>query len=384
MRQFESDNDLDQLFKSADQATEIPAFEEGFWSEMESLLPQKKKRKGFIWWTSGAAVCCGLIFTLFLWKAFDKASDKGLVLTHQLEDSNAKEQEKSEKNAKNDETIAPPNVGNEPSFSSINANTKQQKTLIQKAEKKPVESDTKVGQLTIIEDNAKVEEIQQIPEAWIPFEKVNLTKERSIGIHPVSVPVTASRSSSWYAELGSGIGQSYIQNDSSASQLMPFVNTGVGFYSNRGALNMFAGIGIKASFPSNIKVTEYADSSKTSTAFKGVYGFEFPIALTYGFHRLDVGVGLTPGIQLLFNGRQEEFYGNQLLREDNVVQAVPNAQAATLQVSAQAGYYLNEKWQLRMKFGADVLRPFDNTKFQTTGTSRVFPMHGGLTLRRVF
>lgn len=61
-----SDEDIDNLFQDAAKQQEIP-FREEFWTEMEALLPQQKKKSRAIYWLAGAFVgIIGLSSLLFI------------------------------------------------------------------------------------------------------------------------------------------------------------------------------------------------------------------------------------------------------------------------------------------------------------------------------
>lgn len=386
MKKFESDHELDQLFRSAANNTAAPVFQESFWDEMEAMLPKKKRKKGFLWWWIGGGFsAAAVIVTVGVWSL--SSSNTQPINTAKISRNDSAESSfplsvtASTKTPMETTTVAENGKKVVPLQSltqnSSKTNRKKQQLLNQDFDQ-PISTET--GEM-----NAQNTEENKINET------VDKEAIQFLGKLPLSTTLfikqtnfEVKQSANWYAEMGFGVGQSYVKTDNGL-QMMSFTHLGAGFYSRKGSLLMSAGIGLKASFPGNISSIKSNDSTQqTFTSFKGVYGFEFPIALTYGTQRWDFGVGLTPGIQMLFNGQETETQNGVVVRDETIVKLMPNQQAATLQLNAQMGYSLNENWQLRLKTGADILRPFDNSSFQTTGVSRSFPLHVGVGLRRVF
>lgn len=75
-----TDEDIDALFKEASMQKDIPVFQDSFFEEIESMLPQKKNRKGLIWIYLSSGILSVTILTVLIYNLSETENFKDLSL----------------------------------------------------------------------------------------------------------------------------------------------------------------------------------------------------------------------------------------------------------------------------------------------------------------
>ncbi len=383
-----SDQDLDMLFKEAADQVTVPAFDDAYWAEVESMLPVKK-RKGIIFWftVGGIPVVLGIIgLTLFGWTrneqslaqkpAVDQTPQQSFTIPDKVSQSSAPVSNVSEANkpVKQQPRLSDfetrKNTGNIVHTVQNPAGILDQKTfvpILQKTQSVP-NSDGKQLLAEIKEDDRLLGQKAMIFTVPVTLNDVEMNRK-------------ANRSLPVYIDFALGYGQSYRQIAFENNWMSQF-KIGAGIYTGIGNMSLTAGIDLRAEVPGNLsRVTSDASVSNV-TNMRGIYSVEFPLYAGGSWGRSSLGAVMVPGIQLGYSGTSTRYENSALVSRNQVVGTIPDSKSLTMEFGARYGYALTERVQFAASMNVDVLRPFQSDTY--SGEIRKLPVSFFLGLRRTF
>ena len=396
-----NDQDIDQLFKGA-KAPEPAAFQESFWSEMEAMLPEQKRKKAGLWWiVSGAATLVLLAGGMF-WVA--NQPEEGARLASQMKpffsdnhlDVVSKRVTESFRPGVPCGTI---DLMKDPSY--FNSFNERNSTLLVKTPKSIVSNQsplTSNPNANLINDtDIKSEQtkdelviVDQLPPYVFDFNRVNGCPEKYISVttdcknlHSCMLEATTfPKAPRFYVQASAGIGQS-AQHVVGQSDLVHFYTVGGGLYKKLDRMVFTFGANVRVDFAKNILYTSYPSSNtRVDTKYSQLYSFEMPVSMGYESGRNSIVATVTPGFQTAFSGNQQETQNEVLVRSEQTFGKISNAKTLTMEIGANYWRSLTPNWYVGLGLNVDILKPFNSTMY--AGEQRLLPLNGQLSLRRTF
>jgi hypothetical protein len=384
-----TEEDIDQLFRDSANQLNVP-FQESYWTEMEALLPQTKKKKGLGWIFGGTIVCLALISTFFFPEAPAKAGNasnetvnnqtKSLTQTNSVS-AIEKLQEKAvdallitEKTAKNisrfKQTTKKLLVNTETSFTSIedvNAGGEAVQTIQNQfespsqREEQPSFSIDKLQMLALPK--------QSISLATSNFKNLNLKRKSNV----------------LYVQLGAGLAESFMQTKE--DNWMPTINIGAGYQYSPEGFGFTAGLNLNTTLSNNLEInrkskvynfgsTNYEQNFK----YKQIYTLELPVSIDFRKNKQTFSVGFAPTFiasSLMRFSQLED--GNVSHDEYYIGQKVGLNQFG---FKPSVGYQLElaKGWNVGMQLSTQLIQQVDDSQF--IGIVRNNPLSGQITIRK--
>lgn len=389
-----SDQELDALFKEADKASGIPAFDDSFWNEMEAMLP-KKKRKGLLFWFTSAAasivVVLGLLF--FLYPAEHKTSNEQVIKTNR--DLSLQNADKS-----SDDQVVDPSttVGTDQNNPDDGNNSGNSITYpVRRFDKKRPALPTIPGPVNRPEQNNDLSDNKMdLPETkkFSDDEFADLGKQPMVFTVPVTLNNvtrhTGNKPSPYYMEFAVGYGQSYKRVDFENNWMSQF-KFGGGVYTTIRQMQLSAGLAVRAEVPNNISKSTYSSGYNSQnvpvdvenrTTMRGLYSIEFPLFIGGTWNRSVLGASMTPGVQLAYTGFRTRYENAQVVSRDKQSGSIPDSKTMTMEIGLRYGYSITEHVQLSASCNVDVIRPFQSVYYNGDNTN--YPISFFLGLRRTF
>lgn len=386
-----TDQELDNLFRRA-HANELPPppFNDAFFSEIESLLPPvEKKRKGLIlWWTvPAAAILIGLYFGFNFGNqvSFNFNAPKVQATTETENKTTIKEI-----NQLNSEII------------STQTQVNSTKTTIKNDKKQRLESPFKSNPFdAYLKDKASDKGLQ--------FGRDNYTSTRSkLSVDPLkvkslldeevvvhSIPLTEldkKYGTDYFVQIGLLVGQSPRKDVSGNSNLLLGFTAGAGL--KRYVKNMGIEFGVNYRYEHlnnaiwNDQVNIEDPNSGVLNTYErqidisSIHSVEFPIVFSVENPRNSLGLIVSPGIQLLFNGNEYVYIDQEKVRSKKSFNPTETSSTLTMEMGVQYMYNLNEHFSLLSTLRTDILRPFNQANY--SGVNTLLPINGQIGLRYRF
>lgn len=403
-----SDDELDQLFRDAHAAEgQEPLFVPEFWTEMEAMLPEEKKRGAFIPWISVAATLLLIVGLIFYPTGKPRVSALGTKQTVL-----AKDNQENKENTPNQTTgIAQPERVTENTNSTstvksslpVNRNRTHVRTRIRNGNgtTQPIQNrDLTNEQDGIVEQEAPVKDELLVTNPESPevspidsttdeevFKRLG-TKEFIAGnskdIDPLQKKKNGRDDNSWYVELGPTIGQSpYLSPDKKRNVVGGMV-LGGGY--TKKIDRAFVSFGLQARMEGfgglSYREGNFSQNIARTVAVKQLYSLELPLRFGYTFKRSEIAFSAVPGVQLFIHGKEQITENQVVQRQGSYTGKVEHSNSLTMEFGLQYYYHLSPKYSIGAKFQADILRPFHTDYY--LGKLSAFPLNGQLVLRRTF
>ena len=390
-----SDQELDALFKEADNATGIPAFDDSFWNEMEAMLPKKKRKGVLFWWTSSAALVAVISLLLFFLYPVDRKTASKQIAgsnTPAADHSSSVNQplaEGSDKSSDNQDVY--PGTSGQDHSGNGNSITYPVRKYDRKRPETPVDPDTDMNR----EMNSQTADLtDKTPGVKTEDAFADLGKQPIRFTTPVTLnnvtDHTANKRIPYYMEFAVGYGQSYKRVDFENNWMSQF-RFGGGVYTTIRQMQLSAGLAFRAEVPNNISKSTYSSGYNSqnvlvdvtnTTTMRGLYSIEFPLFIGGTWNRSVLGASMTPGIQLAYTGINTRYENTQIVSREKQSGSIPDSKTMTMEIGLRYGYSITEHVQLSASCNMDVIRPFQSANYNGDNTS--YPVSFFLGLRRTF
>lgn len=384
-----TDAELDTMFKNADSATPVPAFEDAFWTEMEAMLPEKK-RKGVIlfWWMSGAAVIT-LVFVLLGMHYFGSKEQAGEARKSSLKDKI---------DVSVPSTTQQPAIGSydQESQNTASGNTARERTFSPNFEREVVNgvdgniADNKIN-TPKLEEPVNTPETDEVPAVKVEETDLILNKRNFVRTYPVALnDVEREKGGGFklplYTEFAVGYGQSYKRIEFSNNWATQFRFT-AGLTKEVPGMLLSAGLAFRAEMPNNLSYVKVESSASSATKsyvseYRGLYSVDFPLEAAGRFGRNGLGLFFVPGIQLGYTGNKSYYENNNLVSRKRESGAIEDAKTMTMECGLKYSYDISEHMMFTGSCTFDLVRPFQSAYYQ--GSSKDYPVTFFVGLRRNF
>lgn len=406
-----SDQELDHIFVDAFQSVEsdVPAFDSAYWNELETLLPQKPKRRiAAIWWFSAAlmALLGGLLFWLQTTYVPGTQSSRTIKLSKQTSNSEnttseltKRQLKETAQNKKNTtETVQQIDVQQQ-AKTPLNNRSEKENSNPKSPSSKRVSAPTSFTNGGV----ADVHELDETPSGLTVFEGADRIQPHaaSLATNPSLIPTEywmqkedddKESTKNWYAQLSFGMGNSYQTAVSDASTLVYGVGLGAGLHKRVGTMELQFGLQFRSEFIDNVKwrrTLQYTDGSGNTFSqvelnqINQLYSIDFPMGIGgYLGGKNCLMAQITPGIQLFGSGKQSLYQDDVLTNQRKQTSAVAHTTTMTMEIGLAYYRSLPQNYQVGASINADIIRPFNSTYYLGNQTS--FPVNVQLSLRKFF
>lgn len=391
MKEFRnySDNELDELFREAHDATELSSdFQPNFWDEMEMLLPEKKQksRAGIFWWTSAAILV--VAFGYFIRTAEQpntssqnkqialKTNLKNKVLTQDKQTNNSKE---------------------------LPTTTQQQKVSVsQLVQKRMVNHQMQTTQVDMqVLENVDVPNVEpkqitvdlsdaknNLTNASMPIYADSFMRlkiiEPGMNITQLIASKNYSYSPRFYVQLGTGLGRSYQNQVNGKNNTVYQVSLGAGLNKQINGMQLTAGIQLRTEFLSNIQWVEPVSATSYQLGqAKQIYSFDFPLSIGAVLPNNNLlSFNITPGIQSFYVGSSSLITNDLIVSREQKVETLQHTKSLTMEIGLSYSYAIRRTLLLGGQVNVDVIRPF-NTNYYA-GKQSSYPLNGQFFIRKLF
>lgn len=383
MKEFRnySDNELDELFIKAHNATEQSSdFQPSFWEEMEALLPEnkQKRRAGIFWWTAAALLVLGVTF--FVVNDEEKSTMQPKAIAgnngsskhiNTLKNTSENAQQSGVSHKDTQLTTISTNESND--------RLVQQQLQLNESVVAQVEKHSKV---VLPEDNnqSTIESSTNVVEA--PLKLAAITPK--VKVQQLLPLQKYSDEQLFYVQVGTGIGRSYQNQVNGKNNTVYQVSLGTGLNKQINGMQLSAGIQLRSEFLSNIQWTEplTMTSYKLGQA-KQIYSFDFPLSIGALLPRnQQLAFAITPGIQSFYVGSSSIITNNEETAREHKVETLQHTKSLTMEMGLCYSYAIRRSFLLGGQINVDVIRPF-NLNFYA-GKQATFPINGQLYIRKLF
>ncbi len=379
-----TDTELDALFKNADAAGAVPAFDEAFWTEMEGMLPAKKRRGVIFWWTSGAALVAGIALFIGISQLNRERSLAG-------RGEHVPTRTENQENISSDERAVTPIEDKEasvemPSMASVPNKVREN---VQQPDLNDIQNQDAVNQTNSDLSQNKLDNTVSKTETPV-LDEVNLSARDFVFTAPVvlnDVYVDRSTTSGLpvYTEFAVGYGQSYKRIAFSNNWATQFRFT-VGLTKEVPGMQLSAGLALRAEMPNNLSYVRTENGSNgvnTSVSeYRGLYSVEFPMEALGKFGRNGLGLLFVPGIQLGYTGNKSFYQNADLISRERASGNIESAKTMTMECGLKYAYNISEHLQFTSSCTFDMVRPFQSSYYQ--GDNQDYPVTFFVGLRKKF
>lgn len=389
------DEDIDQLFRDSAKQIDVP-FQDAFWDEMEAMLPQKKKKKGFFWiFRTSFTVIAAVIAGTFLFPtqrpvsaklksvsevkstptdvvAISPIAQTTSLETNKTTDTNVDEKTQHAHFKSNDQASRFENRASKNPF------------LTEGAISAHTSSNTgKINPPLLKSFTSQNTENQSESEIRLPFRSMST----SIGLQPsknIEMQLKNRRDNPWFLQLNAGIAQAYLRD---ASTVSPTFSIGIGYQKQVVNLAFSAGLQVQNMFVNSLEITRtsrvYHFASTTyeqKIQIKQLYTLEIPLAVSMIKNRHTFSVGLTPGYLIGSLVKVREFENGSLEQQNNYLGQRIGLKSMSLKPHVGYQMQVNKAWQVGIQIQTQLLDQIDLTPF--AGEARKFPLTGQFTIRK--
>lgn len=399
-----NDQDIDQLFKGA-KAPEPAAFQESFWSEMEAMLPEQKRKKAGFWWIATGAATLVLLLGGVVWVA--NQPTESVRLTVQVKPFlQANQLERISKNVEHSfnqpvisesplveentvqSTVQPENENifisnNTPGFVSPEQVIQKVVPAENLVANSIIAPELQTEELVIVDELPKIDPFYpHYPPSGL--QDVTGDVPTDCGTYKTCAAkfIDFPKPSRFYMQASAGIGQS-AQHVVGQSDLVHFYAVGGGLYKKLDRMVFTFGANARVDFTQNILYTSYPSSNtRVDTKYSQLYSFEMPVSMGYEAGRNSIVATVTPGFQTAFSGNRQETQNEVVVRSEQTFGKISNAKTLTMEIGATYWRSLTPNWYMGLGLNVDILKPFNSTMY--AGEQRLLPFNGQLSLRRTF
>jgi hypothetical protein len=422
-----TDEEIDTLFGEAANK-QVFEYKPEYWNDIEKQLPIQKKRKRAYWWWTANVFFLGFI-GLIVFDASKKTNGVNQVNTAST--TNHKSSNPSiEKGVKMNVNSAIQNAKNElkknDKLKEINANSDKKDNfdlIINDKSLLPVqlnlESDVFSFSKTGLNDNLisnqnQNQDLSLIPSIALEQEKnpnaedlieLVIVKQQDAGgklglntkeltfeqietqMEPVSFQKYKNNLLKMYVEIYSGVGQSYIKNETNANSINATIGAAIGLTIPFKRFNISAGLGIQATKFDQLNIIErtkvYGFGSQileNSYEFSSIYSLTIPLSATYSFGRHSLNAGLRTNVNIMTQLKHSQTLEGDFKSYSSGFSDVRFFNRFGLLPSVGYSFYVNEKTQIGVQLNLQLLQQIQSDRF--IGTPLNLPIDGQIYLKR--
>lgn len=401
-----TDQEIDELAKEAAGGMKF-SYDPAFWTEAEALLPKKKAKVIWLYWTSAAAAAVVLTFGLFQFFDEDTAvytarplsalNDRGSVETkagtNDLQEVDEYQMSNQALTAKTENSPVASKVGLDQQ-KGINAHQASQPVLVAKDLQTLKNDRANVPSLkrdvfaqNPVELNAKV----SAPQIGLTFEPVDALPTNSLSFISVIDASVDDRLdgrfpekrqfSTWF-EVNFGVGQNPIATQSTTMKTFGFAASTA---YNRGRASIMAGL----EFEYQLMDMQLAETSnrygfdltrhQNLMNYRELYQLNIPIDFVYHLGRTQVGFGLAPNFQI---GSKMDY--NRMENGESQENRVAYGETRGLTTygltsSFGVGYKITENWTVGADLEMQMIQP---VRSEMAEGQVILPMAGQVYIRK--
>ncbi len=422
-----TDEEIDTLFGEAANK-QVFEYKPEYWNDIEKQLPIQKKRKRAYWWWTANVFFLGFL-GLIVFDASKKTNGVNQVNTAST--TNHKSSNPSiEKGVKMNVNSAIQNAKNElkknDQLKEINANSDKKDNfdlIINDKRRLPVqlnlESDVFTFSKTGLNDNLisnqnQNQDLSLIPSVALEQEKnpnaedlieLVIVKQQDAGgklglntkeltfaqiqtqMEPVSFQKYKNNLMKMYVEIYSGVGQSYIKNETNANSVNATIGAAIGLTIPLKRFNISAGLGIQATKFDQLNIIErtkvYGFGSQileNSYEFSSIYSLTIPLSATYSFGRHSLNAGLRTNVNVMTQLKHSQTLEGDFKSYSSGFSDVRFFNRFGLLPSVGYSFYVNEKTQIGVQLNLQLLQQIQSDRF--IGTPLNLPIDGQIYLKR--
>lgn len=380
-----SDQDIDKLFQQTPQA-EIPPFQDGFWTEMEAMLPEQKRKKVAVWWWAGgtAVVAALVIFGLFIGRseAIEKNhSAKASANKETNEDSGHTADGKDHKSETSIVHGATANSGEVnytlPSLNLVHGLKVQKVSQTDKVDNTSANSERSMAN-TSVSVSVVDKPLNELPKLNLVFTPLTF--------HPEMPQKEEYKPTRFYVQAGAGLGFSARKNVPQSSDILHCYTLGGGLYKKIDNVILTLGLQGRVDFVRNIRYTYFPDGTgakRIDADYHQLYSLEMPASIGVVKGRNTFAINVNAGFQAGVFGELKETNNNVLVRSENTFVRVDN-KATTLTMELGLSYLrtISPDWYLGAGLNTDIIGPFNGSSY--AGQERTLPVNAQVMLRKTF
>jgi hypothetical protein len=383
MKEFQnySDNELDDLFREAHNATELSSdFQPSFWEEMEALLPEKKqkRRAGIFWWTAAALLVLGV--TLFVVNDEEKSTMQPKAIAGN--NDNNKHINTLKNTSENAQQSSVSYKDTQPTTKSTNeSNDRLVQQQLQLNESVVAQVD---NHLTVVlpEDNnqSTIESSTNVVEA--PSKLAVITPKMNV---QQLLPLQKySDEQLFYVQVGTGIGRSYQNQVNGKNNTVYQVSLGAGLNKQINGMQLTAGIQLRTEFLSNIQWIEPVSATSYQLGqARQIYSIDFPLSIGAVLSNNNVlSFNITPGIQSFYVGSSSLIANDLIVAREQKVETLQHTKSLTMEMGLSYSYAIRRSLLLGGQVNVDMISPF-NTNYYA-GKQSAYPLNGLIYIRKLF
>ncbi len=384
-----TEEDIDQLFRDSANQLNVP-FQESYWTEMEAMLPQTKKKKGLGWIFGGTIVCLALISTFF----FPESTAKSGNASNETVNNQIK------------------NITQTNSVSAIQKMQVKSVDIVLKAEKttKNVSRLRQINKKLLANSESlftsnefsnpggeNVQSIENQIELPVQFEdqptfSIEKLKLLTFPNQPISL-VTSNfknlilkrKSNVLYVQIGAGLAESFMQT--SESNWMPTINIGAGYQYSPEGFGFSAGLNLNTTFSNNLeinrksKVYNFGSTNyEQNFRYKQIYTLELPLSIDFRKNKQTFSVGIAPTFIASSLMRFSQLEDGELSQDEVYIGQKVGLNHFGLKPSLGYQLELARGWNVGMQLSTQLMQQVDDSQF--IGIIRNNPFSGQITIRK--
>lgn len=391
------DKDIDKLFRESANQVNVP-FQDSFWDEMEAMLPQKKKKKGFFWiFGASFTVIAFVIAGTLLYPTHQVASEKStraprpfstnhaaapIAQTTSLEALEAREMTNAAAFADQESTNLSASERTPKS-----KKERQNKTINslydQPAPDQSIDATDHLVTKTVPTTVPNPFANQSEEETRLPFRSL-ATKLGLAPFRNVDLSLKNRKNNPWFLQFNAGISQAYLRE---ASQIAPTFSVGIGYQIRSSQLAFSAGLQLQNMLINSLEITRtsrvynFASTNyKQEIQIKQLYTLEVPLAVSLIKNRHAFSLGVTPGYLLTSVVKVREFENELLQEQNNYLGQRIGLKSFSLKPTLGYQLAVNKSWHVGIHVQTQLFGQLDMNQF--AGDERKFPLVGQLTIRK--
>lgn len=379
------DQELDDLFRTAHSESLVaPEFDQAFWSEMESILPEKENKKRvpvYFWWSSIAAFLLLSLTSIWWFLSAEHPNSLNELKAKQFQKHDFIQRLNTMESA--DRTELTPKVETQVVFANNPERKFQLRTLDDQnhMDLSAVNSNQETYSSPSIE-NKEFDQVYLVRKNIVPFEEV-LPVKRTFD------PMPFTQNDRFFLQLSTGIGKSYQREVANQNDWLFTTTLTGGIRTSIKQMELNAGVSIRTEFVDNIIWNRTTSDVLNGQIVPGMerfaarqlYSLEFPLALGWnGGLRHNLVAQIIPGIQIAGFGTAQFEQNEQVIEERKEIQNMNDSKTMTMEIGVAYNYRIGMRYQLGLACNMDVIRPFNTSYY--LGEIRHFPINMQISVRR--
>jgi hypothetical protein len=389
-----TEDDIDQLFKDSANQMNVP-FQESYWTEMEALLPQTKKKKGLGWIFGGTIACLALISTFFFpengVESKDNVNQTAINQPNKTEKFVAQTTSVTLKNQPQEIIQITDNQSKSNKDKSISTN-RQFNKFQSLASSEVLDGSEQIGDVSHKfkkEENEVAVPIQSADYELVSMQKLPVTpifmQENFLISSNFKNNFSKRKSHSMFLQIGAGLTESHMQT--SEGNWMPTINIGAGYQYSPQGLGFSAGLNLNTSFSDNLeinrksKVYNFGSTNyEQNFIYKQIYTLELPVSVDFRKNRQTFSLGIAPTFIAGSLMRFSQLENGNLSQDEYYIGQKVGLNHFGLKPSLAYQLELAKGWNVGIQLSTQLMNQVDDSQF--IGTNRNNPLSGQITIRK--